>query len=515
MALGVFDIIFKISGASETVAALGKIKTESKDAGTEVKSFADSADNLGKTLGRIASVAAIGSFAVGSLQAAASFDSLERSVATTVGSTAELQAEMARLAVIAELPGINMEQTVKGFIGLRSVKFTAKEAEDALKGMANAIAATGGTAETFGQLTRGLSQMAGLTSVSQEEIRQMTEASALAGQAIENAFGTRSGEMIAKLGLSGAQAARKIALELAKLPQATAGIETEITNIGDKFKNFQIAVGKVEASMLTAFGPTINKALSTMSSAIGEITTKGSAMNVAFKSIVAGGFLTFIASTGIKVLALIPIIKELIASFLKLQVVIALTEGIGAGPAGIAIALATIGAAFAAFKISENLVDKMLSGGGVKAVEATGGTSTASPVANMIASTQAAAGKKSGDSGSGGLANVMTNMAIYAARKSAEAVEYAKSMEAALLEIAKNTGSTRDLLDLRKQTFGGGQLGSIGLTAVELQQGNRSQGGVGVIPQTLIPASTDLERAMRKMMINNFRQSVVSDMRRI
>ena len=96
-----------------------------------------------------------------------------------------------------------------------------------------------------------------------------------------------------------------------------------------------------------------------------------------------------------------------------------------------------------------------------------------------------------------------------------QATDYAKSMEASLVEIAKNTGSTRDLLDLRKQTFGGGQLGSIGLTAVELQQGNRSQGGVGVIPQTLIPASTDLERAMRKMMINNFRQAVVSDMRRI
>ena len=514
MALGVFDIIFKISGASETVAALGKIKTESKDAGNEVKNFGDSADKLGKTLGRIASVAAIGSFAAGSLQAAASFDSLERAVGTTVGTTAELQAQMARLTDISKLPGINLEQSVKGFIALRSVKLTAKESEDALRGMANAIAATGGSAETLGQLTRGLSQMAGKASVSQEEINQMTEASALAGQAIENAFGTRSGEAIAKMGVSGAKASRMIALELGKLPQASAGIQTEMDNVADTFFQLQVAVGGVEASMLKAFSPTITNAMNVIASAIGKITTQGSAMNVAFKGMIAGGFIAFIADIGLKILSLLPILKELRAAFTKLQVVIALTEGIGAGPAGIAIALTTIAAAFAAYKASEYVVDQMFAGGGVKAVEATGGTATVSPVSSMIASTSAAAGKTK-EGGKSSLVDGMVALTTFAARAVVQATDYAKSMEASLVEIAKNTGSTRDLLDLRKQTFGGGQLGSIGLTAVELQQGNRSQGGVGVIPQTLIPASTDLERAMRKMMINNFRQAVVSDMRRI
>jgi len=513
MALGVFDIIFKISGASETVAALDKVKTESKAAGTEVKNFGDSADKLGKTLGRIASVAAIGSFAAGSLQAAASFDSLERAVGTTVGTTAELQAEMARLTDISKLPGINLEQSVKGFIALRSVKLTAKESEDALRGMANAIAATGGSAETLGQLTRGLSQMAGKASVSQEEINQMTEASALAGQAIENAFGTRSGEAIAKLGVSGAKASRMIALELGKLPQASAGIQTEMDNVADTFFQLQVAVGGVEASMLKAFSPTITNAMNVIAGAIGKITTQGSAMNVAFKGMIAGGFIAFIADIGLKILTLLPILKELRAAFTKLQVVIALTEGIGAGPAGIAIALGTIAAAFAAYKASEYLVDQMFAGGGVESAKGTANTGSTTPVASMIASTQAAAGKteKSGKA----MVDPLIALATFAARAVVQATDYAKSMEASLVEIAKNTGSTRDLLDLRKQTFGGGQLGSIGLTAVELQQGNRSQGGVGVIPQTLIPASTDLERAMRKMMITNFRQAVVADMRRI
>jgi len=111
----------------------------------------------------------------------------------------------------------------------------------------------------------------------------------------------------------------------------------------------------------------------------------------------------------------------------------------------------------------------------------------------------------------------MVDIAAYAARMQAAFVDMAKSMEGHLFEIAKNTGSTRDLLDLRKQTFGGGRLGAIGVTAAELNAGNNptNTGGVGIIPQTLIPASTDLERAMRKMMIQQGRQNLVTEMRRI
>jgi hypothetical protein len=112
----------------------------------------------------------------------------------------------------------------------------------------------------------------------------------------------------------------------------------------------------------------------------------------------------------------------------------------------------------------------------------------------------------------------MIDIANYAVRMQSAFVDMAKSMEGHLFEIAKNTGSTRDLLDLRKQTFGGGRLGAIGVTAAEIQSaGNNAtnQGGVGIIPQTLIPASTDLERSMRKMMNQYSRQQLITEMRRI
>jgi len=233
MALGIFDIVFKITGAGDAVQSLKNIKTEAKSTADSLDKTKDSTSALaGQVKGLLVGGAVIG-FAKGALDAAAQYDSLTRAVATTVTTTDELTAQMGRLEQIAALPGINLEQSIRGFIGLRSVKLTAGEAESALKGMANAIAATGGSAETLGQMTKGLTDMAGKATVSQEEINQLVEASAVAGNAIEAAFGTRSGEAISKMGITGAQAVRKIAIELTKLPQASSGIQTAMDNIGD------------------------------------------------------------------------------------------------------------------------------------------------------------------------------------------------------------------------------------------------------------------------------------------
>jgi len=167
-------------------------------------------------------------------------------------------------------------------------------------------------------------------------------------------------------------------------------------------------------------------------------------------------------------------------------------------------------------------MDKMFKTPSIPQVEATGNTKGAAlpglPNTSGIAGAASKAeGAAKSTEGKSGLIGTMIDIATYAAKMQAAFVDMAKSMEGHLFEIAKNTGSTRDLLDLRKQTFGGGRLGAIGVTAAELNAGNNptNTGGVGIIPQTLIPASTDLERAMRKMMIQQGRQNLVTEMRRI
>jgi tape measure domain-containing protein len=518
MALGIFDIIFKVSGASDAVQALKNIKTEAKSTAEGLDKTKQSTDNFGKSLSGLLVGGAVFGFAKGALDAAAQYDSLTRAVATTVSTTDELTAQMGRLEQIAALPGVNLEQSIRGFIGLRSVKLTAGEAEAALKGMANAIASVGGSADSLQQLTKGLTDMAGKPSVSAEEIGQITEASAVAGNAIEAAFGTRSGEVISKMGYTGAQAVRKIAIELGKLPQASSGIQTAMDNIGDATFRFNVALGQIIASFLSAFGPDIIKSLEIATNLIKTMAVQGSALNTVMKAFILLGVAAVLVDVASKFSIVAKAIMGAVTAMKALNVAVIIGKA-AANPALAAAALAAAAlAGFGAYALF-NEIDKAQQVGKTT-VEATGKAGELTPPGmtgiGKAAETAAGAAKSTEGKG-GGLINTMIDIATYAAKMQAAFVDMAKSMEGHLFEIAKNTGSTRDLLDLRKQTFGGGRLGAIGVTAAELNAGNNptNQGGVGIIPQTLIPASTDLERAMRKMMIQQGRQNLVTEMRRI
>jgi len=73
-----------------------------------------------------------------------------------------------------------------------------------------------------------------------------------------------------------------------------------------------------------------------------------------------------------------------------------------------------------------------------------------------------------------------------------------------LLRIAKNTQETTEALTLRRETLGGGTMGAIGLTGAEVGAVNASYGRFG---NGLIPAGTDLERAMRRLIRDEGRRN--------
>jgi hypothetical protein len=73
-----------------------------------------------------------------------------------------------------------------------------------------------------------------------------------------------------------------------------------------------------------------------------------------------------------------------------------------------------------------------------------------------------------------------------------------------LLRIANNTKDTADALTLRRETLGGGTMGAIGLTGAEVGAVNASYGRFG---NGLIPAGTDLERAMRRLIRDEGRRN--------
>jgi hypothetical protein len=367
-----------------------------------------------------------------------------------------------------------------------------------------------------------MSQLANGTQVNQEELNQLREALPSFGKAMDAAFGTQNAEQIRKMGISGADAAKRIADAFNAMPKASAGLQTAVDNVADTYNQLQVAVGNVMASMLIAFGPAVTSALEGTTKLIQEMTKAGTAANAMFKVLIGIGLAAFIVDVSVKFGMFVKAIYATVTALRALTIAEIVAKA-AANPAAAAASIAGIVAATGLTIGAFAIMDKMFKTPGVPQVEASGNTKGAplSPLPQMsgigaAADTAAKAGKSTEGKG-GGLINTMVDIAAYAARMQAAFVDMAKSMEGHLFEIAKNTGSTRDLLDLRKQTFGGGRLGAIGVTAAELNAGNNATntGGVGIIPQTLIPASTDLERAMRKMMIQQGRQNLVTEMRRI
>ena len=86
----------------------------------------------------------------------------------------------------------------------------------------------------------------------------------------------------------------------------------------------------------------------------------------------------------------------------------------------------------------------------------------------------------------------------------AESASTQGETEDLLLRIAKNTKDSADALTLRKETLGGGAMGALGLTGAEVGAVNASYGRFG---NGLIPAGTDLERAMRRIIRDESRRN--------
>jgi tape measure domain-containing protein len=517
MALGIFDIIFKVSGAGDAVQALKNIKTEAKSTADSLDQTKVSAVSFGDQLKGLLAGAAIAGFAKGAIDAAVSFDSMQRALATTVGSTEELNAQMDRLRKVALSPGIDLKQTVAGFINLKAAKFTTKEAEDGLRGIGNAVASVGAPAETVGRVVTAITQMANGLQVNQEELNQLREALPNFGMILERTFGTTNTDKIKNMGLSAREAAKQILVGFGKGPQATAGMQTALDNLNDTFNALKETVGELLFKMFSGFGPALTSAMEAVTKAVRGISEQGSVLNKVFQVFLAFGLAAVVVDLALKFGIFIDAVMKAIVAVRALGMTGLIAKAFISPEAAIASAVAAAGLAVGAALI----FDQVMKGINTKTkIEGTGGAAAGltPPTVTGIgtaADTAAKAGKST--EGKGGLINSMVDIAAYAARMQAAFVDMAKSMEGHLFEIAKNTGSTRDLLDLRKQTFGGGRLGAIGVTAAELNAGNNptNQGGVGIIPQTLIPASTDLERAMRKMMIQQGRQNLVTEMRRI
>lgn len=191
--------------------------------------------------------------AIAATKAFSEIDSLKRALFTLEGTAAGTEARFTKLAKIAELPGLGLEQAVRGDIRLRAIGLTAEKSEQALLGIGKALASVGGGAADLDETIRQFGQLATSSSLTAENLKPLIERVPQAGKLLREAFGTANAEELRKLGVTSGQVVELLITEFNKLPPVTGGIKNALENLSQSGRIALAEVGKAIEPMTQAF----------------------------------------------------------------------------------------------------------------------------------------------------------------------------------------------------------------------------------------------------------------------
>ena len=125
MALGIFDIIFKVSGANDAVQSLKNIKNEAKSTADSLDHTKSSAQSFGESLSKLAGIgAALGAmggliaFGKSALTASGEAQELATRLEVVTGSAAEAAKVMAKVREVAGPSPFTTKQLANAAVGL-------------------------------------------------------------------------------------------------------------------------------------------------------------------------------------------------------------------------------------------------------------------------------------------------------------------------------------------------------------------------------------------------------------
>jgi len=308
-------------------------------AATRLQKFGEDAERHGKALSVAVSLplAVVGYKAI---EAATKMDSLGRGLIAVTGSAAAAAGELIKLREVAKLPGLGLEEAIKGSINLQAAGFSADLSRKALLGFGNALATVGkGKADLDGVIT-ALSQIASKGKISAEEINQLAERVPQIRKIMEAAFGTANTEVLQKMGIDSQTFVEKVTNELNKLPKVTGGMGNAFENFSDTVTNSFASIGE---AINNAVG--IASTLDKVSKVIEGLTERFAALSPAMQTVV-------VATAAI--MAVLPVLMGAIGVFTT-TILPALTAGFAAlntslGLVGIAVVALAV--AYTALKSS-------------------------------------------------------------------------------------------------------------------------------------------------------------------
>lgn len=185
------------------------------------------------------------SFAMAASSAAAEMEALRMGLAAVTGSAAEAEAQLKRLEVVAEMPGLGFKEAIQGSLRLQSAGFSARMAEAALVGFGNAVARAGnGKAELDG-VTLALMQISQEGKVTKDNLDQIGNRAPEVRKAMQAAFGTSNTEALMKMGVGAKEFVARVTEELLKMPRVMGGMKNASENLEDAWFRLKASAGQV------------------------------------------------------------------------------------------------------------------------------------------------------------------------------------------------------------------------------------------------------------------------------
>lgn len=231
------------------------------------KKAGEALKGLGENMAKYLS-APLAGFAAVAVKSFGDIQALKKGLEAVAGSASEADKQFNSLKKVAQLPGLGLEEAVKGSINLQAIGFSAAKAEKSIAVMGNAIATVGGGRQELERALHGLQQLANTDFPLGEDLNILKEAIPQITPLLKDAFGTARSEELQKLGVSSKQVIDVITQGLGKLAPVSGGVKNAFENLSDSSKIAMATIGEAINKNLNIEG--VMNALAEKMSALAE-----------------------------------------------------------------------------------------------------------------------------------------------------------------------------------------------------------------------------------------------------
>lgn len=204
----------------------------------------DALSGLGKKLTAGLTLPIVG-LGVASIKAFGDIQSLQKGLEAVMGSAGAAQGEFNKLKEVAKLPGLGMEEAVKGSINLQAIGMSADKSRQVLSQFGNAVASVGKGRAEFERAIYGVQQLANTDFPLGEDLNIIKDALPQVSNLLKDAFGSSRSDELAKMGVSSKQVLDTIVTGLEKLPRVSGGIKGAFENMSDSMKTSLGRIGAI------------------------------------------------------------------------------------------------------------------------------------------------------------------------------------------------------------------------------------------------------------------------------